>query len=186
MNAMVVGSAATLQDDIAAARAPFVVIAVNDAGWLCQLQLDHWCHLHTEDMPGRIDKRRVSGGNMNFVTWSRRDGKGGETPDRYAPQHFGPGSSGLYAVGVALKELGCKKVVLCGVPMDPTPRFGDDVPWDERDPAQGVNKLDLFRPYWERADLRQVRSCSGWTREILGAPTHEWLAAVRDPRQPHR
>lgn len=196
MNALVLGSAEGAGEDLILfaldldcwRTEPWCMIAINDAGWMIGETLpdggiipriDHWTHLHTEDMPARIEKRRALGGNMDFTTWSRRLGANGETPDRIAPQHLGAGSSGLYAVGIALYELGCEKVVLCGVPMDERPRMGDTLSWVDRDPATGdKDKLALFRPVWEAAFPKldgRVRSMSGWTRELLGVPTAEWL-----------
>lgn len=86
------------------------------------------------------------------------------------------GSSGLHAVQVSLIELGFDKVVLVGVPMDAKPNY-----FREEDQWKQFNK---YRKGWNKAIKENVepfpitnyvRSMSGWTREILGAPTKEFL-----------
>lgn len=86
---------------------------------------------------------------------------------KFLPHQFVSGSSGLFAVKVALIDLGYEDVVLCGVPMTATPHFDDNVPWPE---------VDLFKLGWEQALPQidgRVRSMSGWTRELLGAPNED-------------
>ena len=81
------------------------------------------------------------------------------------------GSSGLYAVKVAMKLLGANKIILAGVPMDAGPHYYNGRPW-------GV-PMD-FREGWEQAMpyiKDTVRSYSGWTKELLGEPTQEWISA---------
>lgn len=82
------------------------------------------------------------------------------------------GSSGLLAVRAALAA-GHTRIILCGVPMEPDAgHFVRRRRWPH---AIG------FRRGWiqHRAELAPVlRSSSGWTRELFGAPTAEWLAAA--------
>lgn len=79
------------------------------------------------------------------------------------------GSSGLFAVKVAL-ELGYRKIILCGVPMDPVQKhFIRHAYW---------NAVHPFRPAWERNHQKiapYVRSFSGWTAQRLGRPSVEFL-----------
>lgn len=98
------------------------------------------------------------------MTWGRRNP---ELVDAVFPEWNG-GSSGLFAIGVTLDKLGVD-AVLCGVPMDETPHILDGKPW-----LHAGN----FRKMWERRHDRMrnhVRSMSGWTRQLLGPPTREWL-----------
>lgn len=79
-----------------------------------------------------------------------------ETPYRF-------GTSGLYAVGLAL-FLGAERVVLAGCPMDTGTHYYD---------TGVLNPLDDHRNVWRDMlpTLRgRVTSLSGWTRELLGSP----------------
>lgn len=117
-----------------------------------------------------------------FWDWrSRRQGD----PARYAISHkrhrySGPldvlraerwgGSSGLYAVQIAIETFGLDRIVLCGVPM--SGEFGHIRGQDHWEGASryqdGWNKA---RPFIRNT----VRSMSGWTREQYGVPTPDWL-----------
>lgn len=84
------------------------------------------------------------------------------------------GSTGLFLVKVAREE-GHTHIVLCGVPMTTDGNhFLRNVRWDA---AHG------FRRGWtsQRERLtRYVRSYSGWTRELFGAPDDAWFTEVID------
>lgn len=80
------------------------------------------------------------------------------------------GSSGLFAVQVAMVAHEHTRVVLCGVPMTDDRHFERRKQWRE---------VRTFLPAWERR-LPQlqpfVRSLSGgWTEEKLGRPTADWM-----------
>jgi len=80
------------------------------------------------------------------------------------------GSSGLYAVKLAL-EAGADKVVLAGVPMSAeAAHFFSPEPWQEV--GGFIDAWSIVHPRLQHT----VRSMSGWTRERLGAPTPDWLA----------
>jgi len=82
------------------------------------------------------------------------------------------GSSGLLATKVAL-ELGCDRIVLCGVPMESTPHFHIPLP------LKGAGR---YRRAWvERVGqlTGKVRSMSGWTAQFLGEPDEVWLLNKR-------
>ncbi len=86
------------------------------------------------------------------------------------PGMVGSGSSGLFAVKVALEKF--ERVVCCGVPMDANRNhFDSDEPWFE---------VDSFWEAWsEQAYVHikdRVRSMSGRTAQLLGMPTKEFLA----------
>ena len=82
------------------------------------------------------------------------------------------GTSALYAVRIALALGGADRIVLAGCPLDDGPHY---------DSAATISDcLAVYRDGWRRAlpELRNtVRSLSGWTRELLGEPTDEWLAS---------
>ena len=82
------------------------------------------------------------------------------------------GSSGLLATRVAVADLNSPKVVLCGVPQDDRAHFDRPGKW---------RHADSFVESWEAIVPRirdRVRSMSGWTREVFGAPTREWLEEI--------
>lgn len=79
-------------------------------------------------------------------------------------------SSGAYAAKVAIED-GHDKVVLAGVPMvAEAGHFTRQADW-----KQCNTFLKGFEEYAPHFGGR-VRSLSGWTQKLLGAPTVEWLA----------
>lgn len=79
------------------------------------------------------------------------------------------GSTGLFLVKIA-REMGHTHIVLCGVPMTvEANHFVRHEPW---------KACHGFRRGWTShvVELKNyVRSYSGWTQELFGAPTDEWL-----------
>lgn len=85
----------------------------------------------------------------------------------------GSGTSALGAVYTAL-ALGYERVILCGIPLDDSPHYFD-APWRESSftkqvPLKGSGQIK----YWASAKTNifqdRVRSMSGRTRDLLGAP----------------
>lgn len=145
---------------------PGPVIAVNDVGSVYLGRIDHWVSLHPWKFATWRPRRSAIGGNENYLTWTQQ-GERGMPCDRYCDQR-GAGSSGLLAVRVA-EKLGATRIVLCGVPMDPQAHYFDSAPWME---------VSRYKAAWEMyaPELREhVRSMSGWTRNLLGTPSAEWL-----------
>jgi hypothetical protein len=89
------------------------------------------------------------------------------------------GSSTLYGVMLAMK-LGYQKVIVAGSPLLGRQR----VPWPDEEPNH-QNTLSVhpygyaaYRGGWlseQPVIMDRVRSVSGWTMELLGEPTVEWL-----------
>jgi hypothetical protein len=78
-------------------------------------------------------------------------------------------SSGGYAAKVALED-GYDRVVLAGIPMDADANhFTRGKPWLQRDSFTIGFKQSV--PHF----AGRVRSMSGWTMGLLGAPNKEWL-----------
>lgn len=80
-------------------------------------------------------------------------------------EHIAPsGSSSLLGVAAAIK-LKYNKIVLIGCPMNGANK-------------NGHKPYDSFQEGWV-ARLNEIKDCtrsmSGWTKELLGAPTKEWF-----------
>lgn len=84
-------------------------------------------------------------------------------------------SSGIFAAKVALHD-GFDHVVLAGIPMNAdVGHFTRGKTWAQR---------DCFIPGFEKSIphlMGRVKSMSGYTRDVLGAPSVEWLAGAGDP-----
>lgn len=177
--ALVLGGAATVWADVEAALdlGEFDgVVSCNDitAAW-----------------PGRID----ACASLHASSWRRwiaqRDRNGYPRPDRIIghegsgcddelltgltdyrfPGQTHSGSSGLFALKVALIDLGFDRAVLCGVPMTTEARhFFDSRAW---------NGALAHRKGWNEAMPQikdRARSMGGWTREQLGIPGADWIS----------
>lgn len=143
------------------------VLATNDAGWAFPHAIDHWATLHPDKLSLWTPKRPGS----DYVTWAHYEHDG---VDRVL-DHW-KGSSTGFAVRVAY-EIGCTRVVLAGAPMEPVPHFLGGDPWED---------WEIFREEWTEGLLpklgdwaENIRSLSGWTRELHGAPTDSWLYGVQ-------
>ena len=181
MIGLVLGGADCIWDDLAALEDatgpwPGIVVAVNAIGALWPRRLDHWATLHPEHMAPWLEARIENGYPAGFTVWAHElerwhSKKGRDLVDRTLPVPRRSGSSGMFGVDVA-RAVGCDRVVLCGVPMSRSPHFGRSDAWRD---------ADTYWQRWEerRADLAPfVRSMSGRTREMLGAPDAAWLEAV--------
>lgn len=116
------------------------------------------------DLPEFFARRKAMGFPERTPTYSQEAFK--DYVDHVYPelQFTGPdklgysGSSALLGVKIGFK-LGYQKMILCGCPLD-------------------LGKYQKFQTGWLFVrDLvaDRVRSMSGWTRELLGSPTEDWL-----------
>lgn len=179
MKVLVFGAAGGVWEEVAAAKelTSFdVVVAVKRVGYEYPEHIDHWVSFHAAMFPDWIIKRQKKGYPEcpNYWTSTYKGNvryRRGET--KYPNVHrvvCEGGSSGLIGVMVALKVSPNPKIVLAGIPMDPDRgHFNKKGPWHE---------AVKHRKAWETylPDLKDnVRSLSGWTQQLLGAPTKEWL-----------
>lgn len=169
--ALIIGGAETVREDYARARTlcanePVVHFLINDQIGLWDADTAEGVTLHLAKLTGWLETRRRAGFPPLRSVWSIRQIPG---VDRVTTDWRG--STGLLAVKVAM-ESGFRQIVLCGVPM--TAEAGHFVrhrPW---------NDARTFHRGWlvhRPAIAPFVRSCSGWTAELLGEPTAEWLRA---------
>jgi hypothetical protein len=150
---------------------PGPVIAANDIAVHWPHQLDHLVSLHAEKIQRWRRARTKAGYPDGYLVWLTENSK---LSDRLLPFRH-KGSSGMYAPRVA-KEVGATGSVLCGVPLTISQHFRES----------GEHKIGMRWPhaekYWEvwqacEKELRawNVKSMSGRTRQLLGAPDREWL-----------
>lgn len=183
--ALVLGGAGCVWEDVDAALAlgEFSgVVACNDVGAAWPGKLDAWVSLHPEKFGIWSAQRVAAGYPFPGAILAHEEASGrkglpacvtGRTNFRFPGQRES-GSSGLFALKVALVDLGFDKAVLCGVPMDAGPgHFFDPAAW---------RAAVSHRRGWHDVIptlKNKARSMSGWTREQLGAPTSSWI--VGDP-----
>lgn len=170
IRALILGGANTLEADRQAALElfePDLIIACNHAGRDEAGRVDHWASMHAELLPLWVKARAEAGRPPAGQIWHARH-RPCILPGARPIESWG-GSSGLLCVAVAY-ELGCAQVVLAGVPMVKTNAHYDDKrPW---------NEARQYWPVWERRApkmMGRVRSMSGWTADLLGFPTKDWI-----------
>lgn len=190
---LVLGAAACLHEDIKAYTGPIDgVVAVNDAITEWPGDLTACVSLHARQYfakPGWLALRAAKGYPKPAMLFGHpeafkgRDGTiltGKVTPTPFEFYEGHPsGSSGLFAAKVALVDLGFDRVVFCGVPMSPGPHIaadwrkpGDENRWTEAN-AGGTSSALGFRNAWLTIPMEyrnRMRSMSGWSRVLLGAP----------------
>lgn len=140
------------------------MVATNLAGIHHDGRIDGWATLHPELLGDWIKGREV--GRM-FAPACVDSVDVEVVPERW------PGSSGLYAVQCALFEMGASGAILCGLPMDS--EAGHIIrpgPWGPVGTYRQafVSALPLIGG--------RVRSMSGWTCEVFGAPKPDWIGAI--------
>lgn len=179
MKALVLGGGADVFAEVAETERLFgpdwwnIVVAANDVACHWPRRLDAICTLHPEKMGGWREVRAANG-YPPATEHIGRHGRMTKALDRTIRHPFGNGSSGLLAVAVAL-DLGATKCVLCGVPMTRTPYFAESDVHPQGRTFSGANS------HWKKwlhhgAKLDGiVKSMSGRTRDLLGAPTVTWL-----------
>lgn len=178
--ALVIGSAACVWDDIDAALdlATYdYTIAVKDAGIHYPGHIDLWCSLHPERFRKTDCHKRAQKGYPPARKLCGHKGGGGGPEVHYRTEHRfdgqkHAGSSGLFAVKCGIELLPPEtRFVLAGVPMSiDMGHFYKAHNW-----ADGRNYLNGWREAMPHIKDR-VRSLSGWTQELLGEPTPDWLA----------
>lgn len=182
--ALVVGCAACVWKDVLQAQKLChydTIICVKMAGVYWPGRFHIWAGVHPEYMADYIQKRRRRfpfSDSYEIVAplESELDNNYRKIPvDRRVSYHWGDnsrtGSSGLYGVKVAINDEHTH-VVLAGIPMDGQKHFTRGKSWIEG--ASGSYRhgwIDAL-PYIKD----RVRSVSGWTKELLGQPTPEWIA----------
>lgn len=169
------GGAQCVWDDFEAAKAildghDYDVGAVNDAGYAYPGHLTLWATLHQEKFAAWQRHRERTGLNQDYVAVTRKAHREGKI-DKVVGELWS-GSSGLYICQVAIIDFGYSHVVCCGIPLDEMPHFFNRIPW---------TPTSTYRRGWTQAydqpELKgRIKSMSGWTRDLVGHATQEWLS----------
>ena len=145
---------------------PHTIFAGNDQIAEYSGRIDHAVTLHPDKLDMWLRQRASNGYPPVGTIWSHRPHVNVQRWSR-----DWQGSTGLIATKIA-RELGFTHVLLCGVPMTvEADHFLRKAPWKA---AYG------FRKGWtvhSREIRKYVRSFSGWTKDLFGAPTAEWCAS---------
>lgn len=178
-------------DMVAAAGARAVYIAINGAGVEHPDPLHHWASQHIDNLydgPYHWARgRRANGLGEDYIRWSIS--KGGNV-DRII-KHWKGGSSGWVGVGVGIEGAHCDGAIVSGIPLDPRPNPYNHMSKD------GWGAYARFREPWAQIagtrtrtsstrvirakfpDLKgRIRSTSGWTRQVFGPPSVEWIRGL--------
>lgn len=194
MKALVIGCAACVWDDLEAAE-PLAnydaIYCVKQMGIHFPKKFDVWITLHPEVMDDYETQRREKGfpDGYQIVAPPPNElgmhGAKGNIARRVSyilsKDLSASASSGLYGAKVAVED-GFDRVVLAGIPM--TPEGGHFLPasrnvsghtrgaiWSGH--SSFVVGMNVALPQLKG----KVRSMSGYTEKVLGAPTREWLNA---------
>lgn len=171
---IVLGGADCLHADLAAARAlfiPDVIIATNNAGRDYPDKFDHWVTMHPDKLKTWVAERREKGLPDARQLWCPRHRTPPPGIECLTAPSWG-GSSGLFGIVVGLLAVELHKIVLVGCPMlAANAHYDDKRVWAE---------ASRYHSAWQRylPEIKyKVRSMSGWTKELLGAPDRSWLDA---------
>lgn len=182
--ALVLGGAKVVFDEarmaIAQFGSPDQVVAVKDI-WMEWDRVDHVVSYHADRWPKELKRRRSMGFKDPPHFWTYKGVRvprmEGIDPACIKHRDTRGGSSGLLGAMVGIEV--CDRAILAGIPMDPTQRH-----FHERKKGNPWTEGKLYKQHW-MGYLPQmkgkVKSMSGFTMQLLGAPTLEW---VRDGVEP--
>jgi hypothetical protein len=178
--ALVVGCSANVWQEVEQAQD----LCLFDAVYCVKLAGVHWlgprfvwATLHPEFMDDYEAQRKALGHHMDYEIVAPlpgevgMHGKKGNIARRVSYRYPGmnaSASSGGYAAKIALED-GFDRVVLAGVPMSNDNHFSRGKPWTQRDSFTIGFKQSV------KHFAGKVRSMSGWSQELLDAPSAEWL-----------
>lgn len=170
--ALVLGSGDCLHDDLEDYTGPTdAVVACNEAGAVWSGALDAWVTLHPSywrRAPWNWIARRAASGFQPakaLYTHDLRHAPEGTRQTHWSfPEQSAHATSGMFAVKVALIDLGFDRAVLCGMPMTNTPHFSSRYDWPDA-------KRYFSRVTQIPAEYRdRIRSMSGATKILFGSP----------------
>jgi hypothetical protein len=127
--------------------------------------IKYFATYHIKDIPEYKIKREQSGLNTDYKIISHVNEK--KYPVDFVFPFKPPSGSSALLGAFAAMSFTYKKIILCGCPLE------------------GVNSKQssytIFRKGWlhhKNEVIPYCRSMSGWTKELLGEPTQEWLSGL--------
>ena len=174
--ALIIGRGKGVWEEVAAAKKLCkmfnYVMAVGPIAVDYPGEIDCWVWFHTELFADFAERRAKKGYPPVRSYWScvRRGPAYMNGPPVQLIKYTAGGSSGLVAGMIALRELEVERAILAGCPMT-----ADGGQYDTPQPWAEANK---HRQPWidQLPEIKdRIRSMSGWTQELLGAPTKKWL-----------
>ena len=164
---IVIGAAPCLKDDMQnAPKADYDYMAIGlDAVDKYLGRIEYMATFHPDEIPAIKERRKASGGNIDYKVIKHNAANDTHEAD-YIMEYWKPtGSSALLGVQAAL-GIGYKKIILCGCPLEGENAKGDGYAFFQDGWKSNIDKVK-----------DNVRSMSGWTKELLGAPDGDWLNA---------
>ncbi len=170
-NLIIAGSAPCLFEDYQKAQSFFDkydIMAIN-MSVICFDNVKHLFSLHADRIKGflEIGKFRTL---SHIHTHSIRKAEGVENVWSFRGDYGG--SSSLIACLVGL-GLGYGKIILCGAPLTSERRFYDTLDYK----SEVGDRATLIAWQLRKSQLKNVRSMSGRTKDLLGYPAKEWIEA---------
>jgi hypothetical protein len=136
---------------------------INETALYYPYFFDFWFSYHAEKFPGL---RPYVKGSPKTVSMKQ----GPEVDEHWALPNFDCSDSGLMATVISL-QMGYNKIVLCGIPLDNTPKFYSPS-------VEHILGATNIQRVWEKQIPffnGRVRSFSGNTMKMVGEPTEEWI-----------
>jgi hypothetical protein len=136
---------------------------INETALYYPYFFEYWFSYHSEKFPGL---RPYVKGFPRTVSIKQ----GEEVDELFNIPGFDCSDSGLMATVIGLK-MGYTKIVLCGMPIDNSPKFYSP----SQEHILGATNIQKI---WEKEISLfngRVRSFSGNTLKMLGEPTEEWI-----------
>lgn len=168
---VVIGTGPTMWEDISKICVDCDYMAINKASVLYTSKIKYMASLHWENIKLMRRERKNAGGNSDYTTFSKIKDEG---VDKVFHFLLMSGSSGLYGIMIG-QVLGYQKIILCGIPL--TKDKGLELS-NGAMPSLDVG-VGIFQDNWIRYKslgiLDNVRSYSGFTKDLLGYPTNKWI-----------
>jgi hypothetical protein len=160
----IIGSAVCWKTDLDNLKAITSVFDVMSIGASCLYmgEVKYFATYHFADIPIYKMRRKIGYGNLDYKVIGHKKDK--PEIDIIEPHKEPSGSSSLLGVVAAIR-LGYKKIILCGCPL-------------EGENKNGITPYNTFQKGWVARLLEiqdYVKSMSGWTADLLGVPSKEWI-----------
>lgn len=141
------------------------VMAVNDVGMFYERPLEHWFSCHGGQIPGWSDVREFHHPPARYRHTMKYGNGGHASCIEWPVPSIATSTNAAVLVGLIM---GYDLVVMCGAPLDDDGHFFDP-PWI-RTNFSNEGRHDIWAEQNRKIFEGKVKSMSGVSREILGAP----------------